>query len=755
MVDFPTAVQAPGGASYNAPLLSFAAFQRWKPDDPYAQVFKQQEEQENAQKLQAMQRQNALAGAFPNGLPTDQNGQVDYRQLANILAAKGDIGGAAKVLASQPAPISPLFGGGPTSAQPAPNAAPAVSASPSSPAVNATAAKIIQNESGGNPNAKNPRSSAAGLGQFTDGTWIGAVKQYFPNLAKGRSDAQILKMRSIPQLATRVTEAFTAGNEAGLQKAGLPVTPATAYLAHFAGLEGATKVLRADPNTPVSQILGNAAIKANPFLKGMTARDLTLWAARKMQGPAMVAQQGQPGGNVEVADASANLPPSANAVSAAPRPRGSQGSGVAVAQAPVQQGAAPAQQPAPMMQPGAQPMQPPQVPTGAGLPAQPGGPQPQMQPHPPQQPLVPQEPLPPGYTDPVEAAHALRMFAATEAADPRPGAAQQAAAAVAWANRIDAGIKPLQVRPGETLLNPRTGQKIAGADQWKYGRVGTDNRGQAVYGWTNSDTRQVIPAGPGGGEHASGSNSALHDLGISDAQADTFSRYYMQTGKFPNLGFAQQANAAKLAITAMAADKAAEAVQQARQAIGEKPLPPGEQLDQAAAKYMADQQAAYAGTMSGARALGGRAVNIRLAANLATTAIPEALKQSEAFPRGRFTPINALKLKAYAAGSNVTLSRWDVANLQIAEMYARALNPQGHTIRQDMMERAVNLLSQAKSPQAYRATLHEIYQNMQREEGAIHTTEGQQTGYEPAIADPFAASKQNVTPSGVSWSIVK
>src|SRR6185312_6037914 len=192
---------------------------------------------------------------------------------------------------------------------------------------------------------------------------IDSLKKYFPNLAAGRSDDQLLAMRKIPQLATRVTEAFTAGNEQGLAKAGLPVTPATTYLAHFAGLGGAIKVLQADPNTPVAQILGNAAVKANPFLQGMTARDLEVWAAKKMQGPAMTAQNAQApqggSGGMQVADASGNLPPSANA-------------GTPAAQVTRQQ----------------QPQ---------GAPAQP-----QQQGGQPQQPLVPQEPLPPGYTDPMK-----------------------------------------------------------------------------------------------------------------------------------------------------------------------------------------------------------------------------------------------------------------------------------------------------------------------------------------------------------------
>jgi hypothetical protein len=48
-----------------------------------------------------------------------------------------------------------------------------------------------------------------------------------------------------------MTEAYANQNQAILSKAGVPVTPGTTYLAHFAGPGGAVKVLQADPNAPV------------------------------------------------------------------------------------------------------------------------------------------------------------------------------------------------------------------------------------------------------------------------------------------------------------------------------------------------------------------------------------------------------------------------------------------------------------------------------------------------------------------------
>lgn len=143
---------------------------------------------------------------------------------------------------------------------------------------------IIGVESGGNPNATNPRSSASGLGQFIDSTWLATIKQAKPELAQGKSDAELLALKTDPQLSREMTEAYANQNQAILTKAGVPVTPGTTYLAHFAGPGGAVKVLQADPNAMAGDVLGAAVVKANPFLAKMTARDLQAWADRKMGG---------------------------------------------------------------------------------------------------------------------------------------------------------------------------------------------------------------------------------------------------------------------------------------------------------------------------------------------------------------------------------------------------------------------------------------------------------------------------------------
>lgn len=142
--------------------------------------------------------------------------------------------------------------------------------------------QIIGVESGGNPYARNPRSSATGAGQFIEKTWLDTIGKHRPDLAAGKSRAEILALRSDPALSREMTEAYAGDNGGILRGAGLPVTPGTTYLAHFAGPSGAVNVLKADPNMSAAEVLGPAAAKANPFLSRMTIGQLRGWADRKM-----------------------------------------------------------------------------------------------------------------------------------------------------------------------------------------------------------------------------------------------------------------------------------------------------------------------------------------------------------------------------------------------------------------------------------------------------------------------------------------
>ena len=142
--------------------------------------------------------------------------------------------------------------------------------------------QFISVESGGNANAKNPNSTATGAGQFIEATWLDTLAKHRPDITGSRDE--LLALRSNKDLSREMTDAYAADNGGILKGAGLPVTPGTQYLAHFAGPKGAVGLLNADPAAPAGSILGAAAVKANPFLARMSAGDVAAWAERKMGG---------------------------------------------------------------------------------------------------------------------------------------------------------------------------------------------------------------------------------------------------------------------------------------------------------------------------------------------------------------------------------------------------------------------------------------------------------------------------------------
>ncbi|HYA79304.1 MAG TPA: transglycosylase SLT domain-containing protein [Methylocystis sp.] len=153
--------------------------------------------------------------------------------------------------------------------------------------------QIVLSESQGNPAAKNLNSSAMGLGQFVDGTWLDLVKRHRPDIAASRNEKQILELREDPELSRFMTGRYVEQNMSMLAKRGLPVTPASLYLAHFAGPGGAAAILAAPENADAATVIANVdrrpgvtrekIVSGNPFMKNFTAKDLRNWADLKMQ----------------------------------------------------------------------------------------------------------------------------------------------------------------------------------------------------------------------------------------------------------------------------------------------------------------------------------------------------------------------------------------------------------------------------------------------------------------------------------------
>ena len=141
-------------------------------------------------------------------------------------------------------------------------------------------------ESGFRPDAKSTTSSAAGLFQFVDSTWLDMVHRFGAKYGVGdlareisQSDSgklvvantsarqKILDLRQNPTLSAELAGEYAKQNQATLEQAvGRPLSRGDLYMAHFLGAGGASEFLKAldsKGNTIAAKLLPDAAA-ANP-----------------------------------------------------------------------------------------------------------------------------------------------------------------------------------------------------------------------------------------------------------------------------------------------------------------------------------------------------------------------------------------------------------------------------------------------------------------------------------------------------------
>jgi hypothetical protein len=143
-------------------------------------------------------------------------------------------------------------------------------------------------ESNFNPRASASTSSARGLFQFIDQTWLGTVKEAGTQLGYGKyADAiskspsggyyvndpaarnAIMKLRDDPDAASSMAGVLTQSNSFKLTgKIGRRPTDAELYMAHFMGVGGAGKLIsnaEDNPNATAARLFPNAAAANRPI----------------------------------------------------------------------------------------------------------------------------------------------------------------------------------------------------------------------------------------------------------------------------------------------------------------------------------------------------------------------------------------------------------------------------------------------------------------------------------------------------------
>jgi len=148
--------------------------------------------------------------------------------------------------------------------------------------------KTAQRESSLNPNARAKTSSAAGLFQFVEQTWLGVLKNngakhgygaYADQIVKGRDGRyrvadpgmrhQVMGLRYNPDANAVMAAEMTAGHAAYLKgRIGRDPTQGELYAAHFLGPDGAADLISANATRPGARAaaLFPAAAHANPSI---------------------------------------------------------------------------------------------------------------------------------------------------------------------------------------------------------------------------------------------------------------------------------------------------------------------------------------------------------------------------------------------------------------------------------------------------------------------------------------------------------
>lgn len=143
------------------------------------------------------------------------------------------------------------------------------------------ALRIANAESDLVSSAKNPRSSARGLFQITDDTW----KFYGGDPKKRKDTAENIRV------GLNVIE---GNREEFRRRYGREPSQSELYTMHVFGRTGGPRVLSADPNTELKDLVSEKVLKANPQLQGLTVAQMAENMRKKMKEPAAAKSKAAP-----------------------------------------------------------------------------------------------------------------------------------------------------------------------------------------------------------------------------------------------------------------------------------------------------------------------------------------------------------------------------------------------------------------------------------------------------------------------------
>jgi hypothetical protein len=288
--------------------------------------------------------------------------------------------------------------------------------------------------------------------------------------------------------------------------------------------------------------------------------------------------------------------------------------------------------------------------------------------------IIPQVPLPADprtgkqFTDPQQAILAIDQEMARLSVNPR--AAGQVAALKDYRDRIAAQSQPLEVRPGETLLDPGTGRTIFQAPG-------------------------INPAGAGNLVNLENTERAQRGLPPMTAQEE--------------IAFIQRIHPQRSA-PAMAVEQFKQDFQQQN---GRDPT--AEEITKFSSNYAREQ--------SYGRTAGGQGARVENAANEVVQLIPQALEASRTVPRGKWVPFNQLVQKWDQGSSDPAYNDFMMANFSLLNAYTRAMNPQGVPRIQERLEQhALGVLSTATDEKSYEVQIRRLWKEVQASKTATAET---------------------------------